>query len=252
MTARQPKGIPAGGQFAASAHDEASSSLSPSQPEPLRVSGFISESQAEDILWSLDKYTETGDDAMYERARANLGEDDDDVFQAILEHHQDESPVPYAERGYDNRREITGDFRDIYGAWRSHDEDVYRAPAHFGARAHEAEGKSVTEVNKMLRDEFSRATASGYLPQGIGIRVFKHHTEPRVEVTGLAKEQRIRPYREGEDYTNTTERMRELPEFVELRNRITSVAHTFATDKTDRQSHDPVYLTKNMPIVTFS
>lgn len=253
MVSRQPKGVPTGGQFAASAHDEASAALGgtvPVQDERLHIAGFMSESQADDVLWSLDKYSETGDDAMYERARSAFG--DDDAFQAVFEHHQDSIATPFDEGDkWTRRRELVSDIRDIYASWRGHDEDKFREPS-FGERADEARGKPVTEVNKMLRKEFKKASDSGYLPDGISVRVFKHNGEPRVEVSGVSPEQRLRGYRDGEDYTNTPERMRERPEYVELRRRVEAIAMTFAVDKTDHDSHDPVYLTWNKPIVQFA
>lgn len=250
---RQPKGVPVGGQFAANTHDEAGASLDASPYAPggtadaLTPRGFVSD----DAIWKVERglsEVRTGDESQgYADAMRALDVDDpDDPYflevcaaydDAMM--HDDFPTLEFAE-----------DVRSLTFAYRGWNEDTYEEPT-FGARSSEALRKPVAEVNRMLRQEFKDAQASGYLPETLDIRVFKHHSDPRVEVSGIPDEFRHRAFYEGETPQNTPERMRETPQFKELDRRLKAVAHTFAIDKTDHDSHDPVYLTSNMPIVTY-
>lgn len=254
-TKRQPKGIPVGGQFAANEHDEApqelSSTIHPYAPggsaDTLSPRGFVPAG----TVWAVEKALEearAGDDEGYARAMEQLGVDDpDDPYFLEVSASYDDAAT---EEGTFPSGRFTEEVQSLSVAYRGWNEDTYPEPS-FGARADEAKGKPVTEVNRMIRKEFKDAQDSGYLPKTVDIRVFKHNGEPRVEVSGIPEEFRHRDFFVGECPHNTPERMRETPQFKELDRRIKAVAHTFAVDKTNRNSHDPVFLTWNMPIVTY-
>ena len=244
---RQPKGVPVGGQYAENQHDEATSALSPGgSADALSPRGFITDDQIDDVRRALTDFR-LGDDDAWRIAGDALGADDpDDPYlqevSAAFDDAHDENGVFDSGAFYD-------DVRSLSVTYRGWNQDTFEEPA-FGARADDAKGKSTVEVNKMLRSEFKSAQASGYLPEGITVKVTKSPAgEPRVEYSGVPAEFRHRPLYPGETSLDTPERMRETPEYKELDRRIRAVANTFAVDETDRNSHDPVLITRNMPIV---
>lgn len=249
---RQPAGAPAktGGQFASGTHDETSAALvvAGRNSHPLAPRGFISVQDIDRIERGLEE-ARMGDFSVgYAQAMEALGVSDpnDECFLAISAAYDDDAVMDEDEFPAWQFRD---DVRSLVGAYHGWDESIYGEPD-FGSRAEEVSGKTTTEVNKMLRREFRDAQRSGYLPESFKVNVTEGSTgEPRVEYSGVPDEFRLRDYYPDENYITAPERIRETPEFQELDRRIRAVANTFATDKTDHYSHDPIFITKNKPIV---
>ncbi|WP_235778854.1 hypothetical protein [Sinomonas notoginsengisoli] len=251
QTARQPKGIPVGGQFAATSHAEPQVSLGRHTggvsdrhvPESLRMAHFQDPSLVPSLHRCLSLYAE--DDSYAELQAENFSdalpnlpfEESRGYWTKAVDEYADggdwEATLEEAAAA-DTDRHPGGKIKDGYTP-----PDVKRERGYgqgtltTGSRY--TGYRDATEVCKDIRAELKAATAANYLPAGLKYSVtnekYSGGQSIRVSIQGVTDADRLDPA-EVDHFGRPVE----VPEAKELRRRVETITKAFNRTNIDGQS----------------
>ncbi|MCC3299799.1 hypothetical protein [Arthrobacter caoxuetaonis] len=246
---RQPQGIPAGGQFAATAHGEASGvslgrHAEPARkiPEKLLMGAVPDPKAAENLQWQVQMASDYGNPEHYlenfAAAVPNLPRGEaEELFFMALDSQDGEGVKGFCETAAERNTQLHpgGTVSPGYIPPNSKIEPGYQQGILQTGEKYTGY-RDAAYVAKDIRADLKAATAGNYLPKDLtySVRIDKFSGGQSIDVTvqGLADADRLDP----DSYDLVYRRYDERPEAKELRKRVEEITNAYNRSDTDAQS----------------